>query len=120
VHGGPEGVLIDVEMAPLPFAQRAGAVTAGHGQEEHDSLMNGGPARLLLHQRHPSLQQHADGGIWENAATLVGSTSVHGRSGDAWEPRPGMWLRIQGFHIASNAAGGRGPLILPLRVDQIR
>lgn len=80
-HPGPEGLLVVVSVLKVQHLERCLAV--------------GAKARLLLHRRHPALQQ----------------------KGETWVPRCGEQLYVCGFSIAAAGAAERGPLLLPLSVS---
>lgn len=64
------------------------------GAVANHQLGSGGTLRLILHRRHPLLQQSGD-----------------------WLPRAGDGLIVRGFQVVARGAGGRGPLLMPVEVS---
>lgn len=77
-HDAFEGVIVPAELLEGSVSQHVGV---------------GCRVRLLLHRRHPLMQQNGE-----------------------WVPRAGNRLKVRGFQVVAQGAAGRGPLLLPVEV----
>eukprot|EP00927_Polykrikos_kofoidii_P044339 TRINITY_DN38331_c0_g1_i1.p1 TRINITY_DN38331_c0_g1~~TRINITY_DN38331_c0_g1_i1.p1 ORF type:complete len:467 (+),score=36.16 TRINITY_DN38331_c0_g1_i1:37-1401(+) len=125
VHFSAEGMLVCGKMADACFERGRHAFAASL------DLQSGSPVRLLVHRRHPAMQQQ----------TLLGQPPQHDhrhqhRSCNAWVPQPGALIEARTLIVVASSTApaveprarhrqgqwsvsSRGPLLLPLKVIQI-